>query len=143
MFGKPDHPNNDNGLLFGFYAGESAAESPKFNLNANGYEGGHPGFNTLVARYTFDSSKKQLIRSTVANDAVLLRQELITSVLEFTPGKILMSTYHNQLLLFERWQCVKIYNDSNPENLYQMFSTISTLQTLPGFHEVHFPFVVW
>ena len=59
LFFKPAHPLcNKNGLLLGFYAGESAAESPKFNINTHSYEGSHPGYNTLVARYTFDSGKK-------------------------------------------------------------------------------------
>ena len=63
MCSKPDHPSNNYGLFFGFYAGDSAVESPKFNLNTQSYEGVNPGFNTLVARYSFDPSKKQLIRS--------------------------------------------------------------------------------
>ena len=77
----------------GFFAGDSAAKSPKFNLNANGYDGSHPGNNTLVARFPFDKLKNLIKRSTKPNDAVLLNYELATTAIEFTPNKILIATH--------------------------------------------------
>ena len=134
VFCRPDHPTNKNGLLIGFFASDSAAKSPKFNLNANGYEGSHPGNNTLVARFSFDKEKKQVKRSSTPNDAVLLRSELANSALEFTPKKILIATHSSKLLLFEDWNCVRVLSDPNPANFTRINSAISTLRMLPGFH---------
>ena len=127
----------------GFFAGDSAAKSPKFNLNANGYEGSHPGNNTLVARFSFDKLKNLIKRSTTPNDAVLLNYELATTAIEFTPNKILIATHSSQLLLFEDWNCVRSISDPNPANFTRINSAISTLSLLPGFHQIHFPFIVW
>lgn len=143
VFCRPDHPTNKDGLLMGFFAGDSAAKSPKFNLSANGYEGSNPGNNTLVARFSFDKQKKLVKRSTAPNDAVLLSCELATSAIEFTPKKIIIATHSSKLLLFEEWNCVRVLSDPNPANFTRINSAISTLQLLPGFHQVHFPFMIW
>ena len=58
LFCKPDKSDNTNGLLLGFFAGETLSESPKFNLNSNSYDGRNPGYNTLVARYSFNINKR-------------------------------------------------------------------------------------
>ena len=142
LFCRPDH-SSANGLLFGFFATDSAAESPKFKLNCHSYSGDTAQVNTLVARYTYDTAKFNVVRSTLPKDAVLLEQELIMSALEFAKGKVLLVTSDNRLLLFEQWRCVKIYRDQNVEEMQQAYSLITTLKPLPGFHEVHFPFIVW
>ena len=82
---------------------------------------------------------------------MLLRGERANSILEYAPGKMLVTTIHNQLLLFHDWGFVRAFNDANPadykcwwdcpQTSYKV--AINTVHLLPGFNEEKFPFVAW
>ena len=68
----------------------------------------------------------------------MLRGELVLSLLEFAPNKLLVATETSHLILFHDWVRVKAYKDTNPQH---GLKAKGHLAPLPGFDPVNFPFI--
>ena len=70
--------------------------------------------------------------------AILLKQFIIRSLVEFSPNKILAHYYPNNLLIIKDWEKVHYIDCSaNPGNVDKL-----CLVPMPGFDEENFPFIV-
>ena len=67
------------------------------------FDGQHAECDAWIARFIFDKNKKQLIRTDNLEDSVLIKHEVIRSFSEFAPGKLLVSTESNSIILFYNW----------------------------------------
>ena len=76
----------------------------------------HTDCDAWIARFIFDKQKKQLVRTDNLEDSVLIKHEVIRSLSEFAPGKLLVSTESNSIILFHNWEISRIYLDMDPSN---------------------------
>ena len=144
---KPALSGERNSLLIGLYD----PVVPEEMLSSNIFEGAHSDCDSWITRYSFSGTPGSLSRSADHEASVLLKKERANSLLEYAPNKLLVTTTHDQILLFHDWKFIRFYNDSNsPEYKCWWDSdktackiTINTMAVLPGFDEVNFPFAAW
>ena len=85
--------------------------SPDASKYKSAYTGGNSLENTtFVARCTMNSDDLTIELGTNDN-AMLLKKELVTSVLEFAPNKLVMCINDKDLLIANNWQVAQIIKD--------------------------------
>ena len=101
---------NNSSLLLCFQL--ASWEITEDMLAASIFEGSGKRGNSYVTRYTFDlPAVNSFKRSNDLLDSLLLKNEIVTSMLEFAPNKMLLSTMQNQLLVFHDCVPVRAYCD--------------------------------
>ena len=70
---------------------------------------------------------------------MLIKKEEIVEVFEFHEGKMLVSTKHNELLIFHDWKFIRRFKDDEASPSLHG----SHICPLPGFDTTKFPFISW
>ena len=93
------------------------------------YNGDHYDDNSsLIVRCKFNRSAKSFEQaSSDTASKIYLRNELVTSLIEVSPDKILAACQPRHLLLFNKGSCIREYHDSNPHQEFRMKAFIQTL----------------
>ena len=79
----------------------------------------------------------KIIFKDTKKESLFLHFEVVKSVLEFAPDKLLVHVYPRDLLVVHDWTVTRRILDAAPGNI-----TKNWLCPLPTFHEEDFPFVV-
>ena len=108
----------------------------KGNIQGERATGGNmKGMNNWIVKAKLN---KQTNKVVLTDESVLLKDELAMDVLEYEPGSLLISTYKSRNLV----KCEGLKKFTNivgpDENNEMMYS----IQLLPGFHKVTYPFFV-
>ena len=80
------------------------------------YEGKHP-FDSLVAHVHFEREKYEKINFLKPKVSGLVANELVTGLLRCGMHTVVMSTYHNQMLLFNDWKCTRVLDGPDMTNM--------------------------
>ena len=126
----------------GYLLAFNNAELPSNVKQVKTYKGSSGDSKTLVTRFFFDSDSVKFTHSSDFQDYLLITNERIASLLEYAPSQVAVSTWGARLLLFNNFECVRVYTDSNLENSND-FQSGGQLSLLPGFHLSAFPFIAW
>ena len=94
-----------------------------------------PTFNNLLTRC--DASNSKITVQGVEESSCLLKNEVISFVLEYVKEKMLVHVTSRDILVVHNWQVVNQIHDPNFGNTLKLW-----LAPLPGFNEETFPFVI-
>ena len=101
------------------------------------FDGSHEEQDSMIVHYTFDEETNQF--APTPKPAMLIKQEEVVQVFEYERDKMLVSTKHNELLVFHNWKFMRRFKDDYAKASLHG----SHICPLPGFDITKFPFIAW
>lgn len=102
---EPDFHANGRGFIQAFNSdGLTAGSGAAHHV----YEGQKSG-GSEIRKFVYDHEKDQLLPSP-GFDQVVLKNELVSALLEYAVGRLIVATEKHHLLLFEDWSCTRVYS---------------------------------
>ena len=100
-----------------------------------------------ISRFTFEAKDYKLTQPGYSyhsdhhvQEAILLKGQLVVTLLEYAHNKMIAATQNGQLVLITDWKVVQVCKDSRLEDSVDSHGYISTLAC---FDPESFPFVAW
>ena len=127
------------GYLLGFDLNSTTAAEKKIkNTHVYRNERNYEGENSWVVRCTFEEVKFKFECTDVdkRKKSLLLKDEVIYTILEYAPDKMIVSLKLTNLLIVNKWEPLKMIAKNSMGNIQKYY-----FDPLPDFDEQKFPFI--